>query len=71
VDPVPDPLTDEIVFQYNLIPKGVLSLKVLQELPIMVVLMFQMYKQNVQQDVIDYIPLVMTTITLQPSPQQR
>jgi transformation/transcription domain-associated protein len=61
----------QIVFQYNLIPKGVLSLKVLQELPIMVVLMFQMYKQNVQQDVIDYIPLVMTTITLQPSPQQR
>jgi transformation/transcription domain-associated protein len=60
-----------LTFQYNLIPKGVLSLKVLQELPIMVVLMFQMYKQNVQQDVIDYIPLVMTTITLQPTPQQR
>jgi len=37
----------------------------------MVVLMFQMYKQNVHQDVIDYIPLVMTTITLQPSPQHR
>lgn len=62
---------DGTVISYNLIPKGVLSLKVLQELPIMVVLMFQMYKQNVQQDVIDYIPLVMTTITLQPSPQQR
>lgn len=62
---------DGTMISYNLIPKGVLSLKVLQELPIMVVLMFQMYKQNVQQDVIDYIPLVMTTITLQPSPQQR
>ncbi|XP_058799221.1 transformation/transcription domain-associated protein [Phymastichus coffea] len=56
---------------YNLIPKAVLSLKVLQELPIIVVLMYQIYKQNVHQDVADFIPLIMTTITLQPSPQQR
>lgn len=48
-----------------------LSLKVLQELPIIVVLMYQIYKQNVHQDVADFIPLIMTTITLQPSPQQR
>ena len=34
---------------YNLIPKAVLSLKCLQELPIIVVLMYQLYKQFVHQ----------------------
>ena len=52
---------------YNLIPKGILSLKVLQELPIIVVLMYQIYKQLVQQEVADFVPLIMATITLQPS----
>ncbi|XP_023247442.1 transformation/transcription domain-associated protein [Copidosoma floridanum] len=33
--------------------------------------MYQIYKQNVHQEVSDFIPLIMTTITLQPSPQQR
>ena len=33
--------------------------------------MYQIYKQNVHQDVSDFIPLIMTTITLQPSPQHR
>ncbi|KAK1124236.1 hypothetical protein K0M31_006611 [Melipona bicolor] len=33
--------------------------------------MNQFYKQNVHQDVSDFIPLVITTITLQPSPQHR
>nr|CAH0103283.1 unnamed protein product [Daphnia galeata] len=56
---------------YNLIPKGVLSLKVLQELPIIVVLMNQLCKHNVHQDVADFIPLIMTTITLQPSAQHK
>ncbi|XP_046480160.1 transformation/transcription domain-associated protein [Neodiprion pinetum] len=62
---------DGTVVTYNLIPKAVLSLKVLQELPIIVVLMYQIYKQNVHQDVSDFIPLIMTTITLQPSLQHR
>lgn len=35
------------------------------------VLMYQIYKQNVHQDVSDFIPLILTTITLQPSAQQR
>lgn len=48
-----------------------LSLKVLQELPIIVVLMYQLYKQNVHQDVADFIPLIMNTITLQPTIEQR
>lgn len=66
-----DKAADGSVMLYNLIPKGVLSLKVLQELPIIVVLMYQLYKQNVQQDLTDFIPLIMSTITLQPTPQQR
>lgn len=56
---------------YNLIPKGVLSLKVLQELPIIVVLMYQIYKQSVHQEVAEFVPLIMSTITLQPSLAQR
>lgn len=48
-----------------------MSLKVLQELPIIVVLMYQLNKQSVHQDVSDFIPLIMTTITLQPTQQQR
>ena len=59
------------IFQYNLIPKAVLSLKVLAELPIIVVLMYQLYKPSVHSDVADFIPLIMNTIILQPSPQQR
>ena len=56
---------------YNLIPRAVLSLKVLQELPIIVVLMYQLYKQYVHQEVSEFIPLIMTTITLQPNETQR
>ncbi|XP_030767739.1 transcription-associated protein 1 [Sitophilus oryzae] len=62
---------DGTAIAYYLIPKAVLSLKVLQELPIIVVLMYQLYKQNVEQDVSDFIPLIMDTITLQPTLEQR
>ncbi|XP_035826346.1 transformation/transcription domain-associated protein isoform X2 [Aplysia californica] len=57
--------------QYNIIPMGIQSLKVLAELPIIVVLMYQMYKQQVQNDMVEFIPLIMNTITLQPSAQHR
>lgn len=60
-----------ILFQYNIIPKGTLSLKVLAELPIIVVLMYQLYKPNVHQEVAEFIPLIMNTIILQPSAVQR
>ncbi|XP_047506869.1 transcription-associated protein 1 isoform X1 [Pieris napi] len=60
-------LLDGSVVTYNLIPKSVISLKVIQELPIIVVLMYQLYKQNVHQEVSNFIPLIMDTITLQPS----
>ncbi|XP_077554082.1 transformation/transcription domain-associated protein-like isoform X4 [Haemaphysalis longicornis] len=56
---------------YNVIPRAVLSLKVLAELPIIVVLMYQLYKQNVHDDVAEFIPLILNTITLQPLPQHR
>ncbi|XP_053373271.1 transformation/transcription domain-associated protein-like isoform X1 [Mercenaria mercenaria] len=56
---------------YNIIPKGVLSLKVLAELPIIVVLMYQLYKPNVHQEVANFIPLIMNTIILQPLQQHR
>jgi transformation/transcription domain-associated protein len=56
---------------YNLIPRAVYSLKVLQELPIIVVLMYQLYKQSVHQDVEEFIPLIMSTVTLQPLPAHR
>ncbi|KOB75140.1 Transformation/transcription domain-associated protein [Operophtera brumata] len=56
---------------YNLIPRSVLSLKVIQELPIIVVLMYQLYKQNVHQEVSNFIPLIMETITLQPAANHR
>ncbi|XP_066149283.1 transcription-associated protein 1 isoform X2 [Euwallacea fornicatus] len=61
---------DGTLISYYLIPKAVLSLKVLQELPIIVVLMYQLYKQDVHQDVSDFIPLIVKTITLQPAMEQ-
>ena len=60
-----------MLLQYNLIPKAEMSLKVLAELPIIVVLMYQLYKQHVHNDVAEFIPLIMNTIVLQPTPQQR
>jgi len=62
---------DGSVVSFNLIPKAILSLKVLAELPIIVVLMYQLYKVNVHQDVSEFIPLIMNTITLQPNAQHR
>lgn len=49
--------------QLNLVPRASQSLKVLAELPIIVVLMYQLYKQNVHQDVSAFIFLIMETIT--------
>nr|CAD7455788.1 unnamed protein product [Timema tahoe] len=63
--------TNGAAIHYNMIPRAVNSMKVLQELPIIVVLMYTLYKQNVHNDVMEFIPLVMTTITLQPSAAHR
>lgn len=57
---------------YNLLPKGSISLKVLQELPIIVVLMTQIYKAGpIQNEAHEFLPHIMTTITLQPTIAQR
>ncbi|EDV27262.1 uncharacterized protein TRIADDRAFT_23101 [Trichoplax adhaerens] len=47
------------------------SLKVLAELPLIVVLMYQLYKQNVHTLVEDFIPLIMDAILMQPSQSAR
>uniref|UniRef100_A0A8C4QQT8 Uncharacterized protein n=1 Tax=Eptatretus burgeri TaxID=7764 RepID=A0A8C4QQT8_EPTBU len=57
--------------QHTIIPKGTLSLKVLAELPIIVVLMYQLYKQSIHTVVADFIPLIMNTVTLQVSLQAK
>lgn len=61
---------DGSIISYNLIPKGVLSLKVLQELPIVVVLMYQLYKTEVQDELTEFVPSIINTITLRPTPEQ-
>lgn len=61
---------DNTPIQITLIPRATNSLKVLAELPIIVVLMYQLYKNNVHHEVSDFIPLILVTITLQPSQEQ-
>ncbi|XP_032430561.1 transformation/transcription domain-associated protein isoform X1 [Xiphophorus hellerii] len=56
---------------HTIIPRGSLSLKVLAELPIIVVLMYQLYKLNIHNVVSEFVPLIMNTIILQVSPQAR
>ncbi|XP_071767936.1 transformation/transcription domain-associated protein isoform X1 [Centroberyx gerrardi] len=56
---------------HTIIPRGSLSLKVLAELPIIVVLMYQLYKLNIHNVVSEFVPLIMSTIMLQVSPQAR
>lgn len=53
-------LTDKIL------PRGRNSFKVLQELPIILVLMYQLYKQNVHESVVTFLPAILNTITLEP-----
>ncbi|XP_071811547.1 transformation/transcription domain-associated protein-like isoform X3 [Apostichopus japonicus] len=56
---------DGTKIQQTILPKGTNSLKVLAEYPIMVVLMYQLYKQNVHGIIAEFIPLIMSTIVLQ------
>lgn len=51
----------------HLSPKAMVSLKVLSELPIIVVLMYQLYKPHVEKELNNFIPLIMDTINLQPT----
>ncbi|KAM4631836.1 transformation/transcription domain-associated protein isoform 1-T1 [Discoglossus pictus] len=56
---------------HTVIPKGSLSLKVLAELPIIVVLMYQLYKLNIHSVVSEFVPLIMNTIVTQVSASAR
>lgn len=58
-------------FQYHILPKSGFSLKVMQEIPILVVLMYQLFKQHIHQDVSDFIPLIMDFINLKPTEEQK
>uniref|UniRef100_A0A914VHX2 Transformation/transcription domain-associated protein n=1 Tax=Plectus sambesii TaxID=2011161 RepID=A0A914VHX2_9BILA len=56
---------------YTLLPRGVQSLKVLAELPIVIVLLYQIHRTNVQNDIADFIPLILNMVNLCPSREQR
>ncbi|KAG1661730.1 Transformation/transcription domain-associated protein [Nymphon striatum] len=63
--------SDGTSLSYNLIPRGVVSLRVLAELPVIVVLMYQLYKPNVQAEIFEILSLIMNLIVLQPDQQFR
>jgi transformation/transcription domain-associated protein len=52
------------------LPQALHSPKVLTECPIAVVLIFQTYKQVMQPAMLDFYPLVMESIKIQPEPQR-
>lgn len=50
----------------KILPKGRNSFKVLQELPIILVLMYQLYRQHVHEVLVSFLPAILNTITLEP-----
>jgi transformation/transcription domain-associated protein len=55
----------------KIIPRGRNSFKVLQELPIVLVLLYQLYKQNIHDHVVRFLPIILNTITLEPKKEYR
>jgi transformation/transcription domain-associated protein len=55
----------------RIMPRGKNSFKVLQELPIVLVLLYQLYKQNVHDHVVVFLPAILNTITLEPKKEFR
>ncbi|TGZ65912.1 hypothetical protein CRM22_005642 [Opisthorchis felineus] len=66
-----EPKEDGTFKTYHILPKSCFSLKVMQEIPILVVLMYQLFKQHIHQDVSEFIPLIMDFINLKPTDVQR
>jgi transformation/transcription domain-associated protein len=62
---------DNQVITYNVIPRGSVSLKCLAECPMNTILMFQMNKNLLNQDIPDVILLISNLIALQPSDEQK
>lgn len=56
---------------FNLIPRGARSLKVLAELPLHTVVMYQNHKGYLNQEIGDIIVLIANMIVLKPSEEQR
>nr|XP_019007357.1 transformation/transcription domain-associated protein [Kwoniella pini CBS 10737]OCF46138.1 transformation/transcription domain-associated protein [Kwoniella pini CBS 10737] len=56
--------------QHHILPHALHSPKVLTECPIAVVLIFQTYKQIMQTAMLDFYPLVIESIKIQPEPQR-
>lgn len=55
----------------KIIPRGRNSFKVLQELPIVLVLLYQLYKVNIHDHVVTFLPVILNTITLEPKKEFR
>ena len=56
---------------FNLVPRGMKSLKVLAELPLNTVTMYQNHKSYLTQDISDLLVLISNIIVLKPSEEQR
>lgn len=61
---------DGSLVAYNILPKGLMSLKVLQELPVVLVLMNQLYKADIQDELAEFVPAIINVVTLRPTPEQ-
>lgn len=57
--------------QYNVIPRGLMSLKVLAECPMSTIFMFQANKNLLNLDIPDLIQLIVNLIVLQPNDEQK
>ncbi|KAL3316788.1 hypothetical protein Ciccas_004557 [Cichlidogyrus casuarinus] len=56
---------------YHLLPKACFSLRLMQELPVLIAFMHQVFKNNIQKEMNDLIPLLLDFINLQPSDEIR
>ncbi|VDL61863.1 unnamed protein product [Hymenolepis diminuta] len=54
---------------YHLIPKSCLSLKVMSEIPILIVLFYQLYRPQILDSLVEIMPLIMDFINMRPLPE--
>lgn len=66
LDPNSVNINDIYTMTDKILPRGRNSFKVLQELPIILVLMYQLYKTSVHEIVVAFLPAILNTITLEP-----
>lgn len=56
---------------YNVLPRGSSSLKVLMEIPITIILLCQVYRNFIENEVYDLLQLSIRLVSLQPTPAQK